>query len=482
MKKGSGFGKFSLFLLLIPSLLVTGCSRFGIPKNAGKTDVLIVGGGISGLVTAHLLKKEGLTYKILELRPRVGGRIQTARYPGNISVEAGLEEFWEGNRAIELLHEFKIPLTSVAPHSSVVVGGKLYPYIQESVDEYLETLFQKGEIEKLKNWEKKTLKIVDKIRGRQLEALWHLKEISFGEWVRRSGLPQKVQEWIRVTLEVEIATGWDSLSALDGIDEWEKFIGKGQTGYEVEGGNQRLVDALVQSIGSRNILVNTQVKSIRSTTDGVHITVMETSTLVHKDYEADFVVVTAPLFRLPFEVQFDPQLSSKVQEAIAAQNWGAYFTAHLFLDPAAEKYWMIDGVNTLAILSDGPLGVIYDGNAEEKNPPYRVLNFLCTGAYAEGFNLQPLPAVRQELETALEKFWPGISQYVKKWEFFRYHPRAIAGWPVGRSRFDELSEEVRKPQGRLYFAGDFTENTHSDGAVQSAYRVVQGIVQHKKEP
>jgi monoamine oxidase len=33
------------------------------------------------------------------------------------------------------------------------------------------------------------------------------------------------------------------------------------------------------------------------------------------------------------------------------------------------------------------------------------------------------------------------------------------------------------PQGRIYFAGDFTEDTHSNGAVQSAIRVVKDILQ-----
>jgi monoamine oxidase len=60
---------------------------------------------------------------------------------------------------------------------------------------------------------------------------------------------------------------------------------------------------------------------------------------------------------------------------------------------------------------------------------------------------------------------------------YRYHPRAIASWPVGRSRFDPLSDELRTSQGRIYFAGDFTKDTHSNGAIHSALRVVKGILQ-----
>jgi len=64
---------------------------------------------------------------------------------------------------------------------------------------------------------------------------------------------------------------------------------------------------------------------------------------------------------------------------------------------------------------------------------------------------------------------------IKKWTFYRYHPRAIASWPRGRSRFDALSEGLRKAHGHIYFAGDFTESSHSDGAVRSALRVTEQI-------
>jgi monoamine oxidase len=61
-------------------------------------------------------------------------------------------------------------------------------------------------------------------------------------------------------------------------------------------------------------------------------------------------------------------------------------------------------------------------------------------------------------------------------EFYRYHPRAVAGWPVGRSRFDALSDEIRKPERGVFFAGDFTESTHSSGAFEAAARVVRDIM------
>ena len=87
--------------------------------------------------------------------------------------------------------------------------------------------------------------------------------------------------------------------------------------------------------------------------------------------------------------------------------------------------------------------------------------------------------IQETLLEAFEKLWPGFSPSVKQMTFYRYHPSAIASWPIGRSRFDSLSDSLRLPQGRIYFAGDFTEDTHSNGASHSAIRAVKDILLQK---
>jgi monoamine oxidase len=130
-------------------------------------------------------------------------------------------------------------------------------------------------------------------------------------------------------------------------------------------------------------------------------------------------------------------------------------------------------------LADGPLGVIYEGKSGAGQDA--ILNLLASGADAERFNarVNAPDEIGESLLAAFEKQWPGFRPLVKQMTFYRYHPRAIASWPVGMSRFDSLSEALRQPQGRVYFAGDFTEDTHSNGAASSAIRVVKGILQQK---
>jgi len=190
------------------------------------------------------------------------------------------------------------------------------------------------------------------------------------------------------------------------------------------------------------------------------------------------VVSTIPLFRL-FEVQFEPALSEAKRAAIASQSWGSYFKAHILLKSSAARFWEKGDHSILPILSDSELGVIYDGAPDHKGAT-RLLSLLITGDRAEAFNFAQVDIVRSTLKTSLEKLWPGIASEIIDMEFYRYHPRAIAGWPVGRSRFDAQSDEVRHPERGVHFAGDFTENTHSSGAFLSARRVVTELLAERK--
>ena len=71
--------------------------------------ILIIGAGLSGLLTAYRLKKEGISFKVLESRSRVGGRIDTLNGKDNTAVEMGAT--WFGNQhknLIALLEELGI--------------------------------------------------------------------------------------------------------------------------------------------------------------------------------------------------------------------------------------------------------------------------------------------------------------------------------------------------------------------------------------
>ncbi|MEH6457425.1 MAG: FAD-dependent oxidoreductase [Cocleimonas sp.] len=79
------------------------------------TDVLIVGGGISGLHTAYKLQKRGVSFILVEARERLGGRILSKNYDASSSKDDSIYDankpaydlgpswFWPGQKNIEIL-------------------------------------------------------------------------------------------------------------------------------------------------------------------------------------------------------------------------------------------------------------------------------------------------------------------------------------------------------------------------------------------
>lgn len=466
-----------IIILLITSSQVLCAAQ----SEIARPDVIIIGAGLAGLSTAYRLKKEGKTFLILEMSSHIGGRVRSAAYTEKVSAEVGLEEFWDGNPTLDIFRELKVPLEHVTTSfSSYLSGGKIRPFTQETNSEFIASVLSPKELKDYRDWDKKTSELYHLIKTNPKDkAVAFLKDISFADWMKKSSkLSKNTQEFIRAESEPEYGTPATEISAMDGIAEWHIFSGEGTSAFHVVGGNHVGALAIADHLGRDHVVLNRQVTNIKSLDDGVEVTATDPDYKQHV-YRAKYVVTTPPLFRLN-EIQFEPALSPERAKAIQTQAWGSYFTAHVILDESAPTFWSPKGQSILPILSGGPLGVIYEGtiDPEQKNEKSSLLNLLVTGDHAEAFNARTgsLDDVRSEILKSFEKLWPGFGKHIKKIVFYRYHPRAIAAWPVGRSRFDDLSEAMRKPQGRVYFGGDFTEGSHSDGAAASAIRIAKDII------
>jgi monoamine oxidase len=76
-----------------------------------ETDVLIIGGGLTGLTLNYLLRKAGYAALILEARDRLGGRIWTKTTTEGVKIDMGAT--WLGQKhthLVQLLQELKLPV------------------------------------------------------------------------------------------------------------------------------------------------------------------------------------------------------------------------------------------------------------------------------------------------------------------------------------------------------------------------------------
>lgn len=473
-----------LALISLSLSLIVGCAHTTHSadgeSSVDSVDVVIVGGGLAGLVTAYEAEKRGLTTQILEARGTFGGRVHTARY-GRISGEAGLQEIWESNPLLGIARELGIELDGEAgsAYTSMVLDGKLYPYIQDSEEEYLKSFLSDGERESFHAWMKETTKLYARIEGEGLSdpEAQRLQKISFGEWIGEAQLPEKVEAFIRLTLECELATEWDTFSALYGLLELGFFLGESEPNYHIRGGNSRLVEVLESKIRGKKLVDARVSRVVRSADANGQIRVQvhyEKNRRMHK-VDGRRVVIAVPFIKI-HQIQIEPTLSEAHWDAIRTLGFGSYVVVHYIIEKSAKEMWLVGGKSPLPYLSDGPLGVIYGVTHEgPKDEPFDVFSLLVHGGTALSFHIQPHEKRVEELTTELDKLWPGFSTRVRDVHVYQYHPAAVAVWPPGRSPLDEGSKLLREPSLGLYFAGDWTENSHSDGAAESAIRVANAI-------
>ena len=75
-----------------------------------QTDILIIGGGLSGLIATWQLRYAGKNASVMEARTRFGGRILTIRGDDGADCDLGPSWFWPGQPLVaSLLNHFNIP-------------------------------------------------------------------------------------------------------------------------------------------------------------------------------------------------------------------------------------------------------------------------------------------------------------------------------------------------------------------------------------
>jgi monoamine oxidase len=103
------------------AMAVVESSAASASSAASDVDVVVVGAGISGLVTATRLIEAGITCAVLESQNRVGGRLFTHRSPAG-RFDLGATWFWPGeSRVASLIDELQVPT-----HAHHLAGDAMY--------------------------------------------------------------------------------------------------------------------------------------------------------------------------------------------------------------------------------------------------------------------------------------------------------------------------------------------------------------------
>ena len=466
----------------------------GIAKDRDE-QVVIVGAGLAGLVTAYELHTRGVPVVVLERSPAPGGRIRTIAFDDGATAEAHLEELWASNPAVALARRLGLTLVEQPVQSSVVLDGELHLAGADGRCSLTGPAQGREVGDAVARWQRfmrATVAEQDTLRasGRWTDRLRSLVTLDLRALVAGMGLPSPVAMWIRLHAESESGIEWERVSALDAIDDLRSFVvddhGRAcEASYRVDGGNSRLVDALVAELPTDAVRTGVTVEHVRD--DGAGVDVRYRDATGRRDaVRGTHAVLTLPLWELR-AVDVHPALGPGAQAAITSTATGSYVKTVLHLDPAAAGLWDRYDGRLFPVLTDALPGCVYLSAGRVPGQGL-VLTALAYGAEARRLHDLGEHAIATRVLAALQslrarsasggnvRLFPAISDWVDDVRVFDC-PRAVAYWPhaLHRSRFDALSDAVRAPHGRVLLGGDSTDGTHSDGAMRAARRMIDVI-------
>lgn len=235
-------------------LSLTGCAAldryFEIEKSDYSKEVLIFGGGISGLSTAYFLKKNGIPYRIFEGSNRMGGRVLSQRFPAPVtSVDFGARYVDSMDQdVVELIKEMNVDLEE-APFQK----NAHYFCMNKDVMSYKSVLTAYSPT--IKSWNKELARIrkltdqmaQDPYNEEVINGLIAYDKISFSDILNDSKLDFKGRAIFKNWAEIHFQKKTVEISYLEWLYHFEKITLTSKKMYIPSGMNQ-FVDIISQRV------------------------------------------------------------------------------------------------------------------------------------------------------------------------------------------------------------------------------------------
>jgi len=460
----------SLVLLTFSSCVkAQPAARQTIEQN--QIDVCVVGGGIAGLTAAYDLMKRGLSVMVLEKGDRLGGRIKTKHWSNGQYSEIGAEDIIDNEADLKrLIKELGLKLQENKGEADGFYFENM-TFADENPEKNLNQIFsnrsERAAYDKLVKTVSKKIGHLEFPLVKTSQAKLDL--ISGEDWVRQIAKTPESDRLIRflnLRLGAELGGTIDQTSALYVSQSlFDQFEG---SWFHVEGGNELLITKLSEKLSGKTQL-HSQVDEVKFV-DGKYQILYEDGN-EKKSLVASKVIVTVPSFALQ-SIRFEPDISKEKKAALEKVKWGPYVTAHLQF---SERIWKTRyKFPSWNISTDGPLATVVESTYGQPGAE-GVLSIFMIGNVATKYAKADEDHFFKDVLAELEKIWPGISDvYIHGSGIKNYWPHAL---PIFSPNYlHEVQPALVKPEGKVFFAGDYTEQPGLDGAVHSGHRAVTQLL------
>ncbi|KAK3743992.1 hypothetical protein QZH41_010806, partial [Actinostola sp. cb2023] len=332
-------------------------------------DVVVVGGGISGLCAAKLLFESGIDVVVLEARDRVGGRTQTLIDPRFKYTDLGGAYVGPTQN-----HILRVAKELGVENYKVYCKGKVSEYLNGRRREYDSETSSWNPIAILDYFN--LIRTIDKMsQALPIDRPWdapnalELDRMTVEEFFNKYCWTTYCKKrMVQIYHDAMAAEPWDMsllyylwyLRSCDGILRIAGIENAGQERKFV-GGSQQISDKLKDKLEHR-VLLNSAVKQLSQDADQVVVTCEN-----GKSYKAKYVVSAMPQALLN-QISFEPPLPPLKNQLIQRIPMGSVIKTCTFYEKA---FWRLKGLSGIMITDSdsGPVQAALDDTKPDGSYP-----------------------------------------------------------------------------------------------------------------
>ncbi len=451
-----------------------------------RVDVVVVGGGISGLVAARKVARSGRSVLLVEARKRVGGRVLNHHLRTGGVIEAGGAFVGPTQGRILRLAE-ELGVKTFKEHTA---GNSVYVSSATGRQEYQGTVPPDPTI--LPDAGVLLTRINNMAAEIPVDAPWTHPSAAewdaqtLGEWIRSNAVNASgVENLIRSWTQPGFGADPDELSLLYVL--WyvacsgnERNVGTFERNSETAnaaqerrfvGGSQLIPLRLARRLG--DIVALAAPVSRIDQGDGRAVVHTARGKVV-----ARRVIVAAPP-QLVLDIDWYPRLPHRRNELLRHMEMGQLMKCDAVYD---KPFWRADGLNGFGLNDSGPVRVAFD-NCPRSGDPGVLLAFV-GGSTWRTYGLMSRARRKQHvLEGFAALFGPKALDPVEYTEHDWTREQWTKGGPVAimaPGTMTAYGSAIRRPFGRVHWAGTETSTYwtgYMDGAVRAGERAALEVLE-----